>query len=201
MGGDAEALFFDSPAAFRRWLEHHHATAKVLWVGYHRKETGRPSLTWPESVDEALCFGWIDGVRHSVDAVRYKARFTPRRPGSVWSAVNLRRAEALIAEGRMTAAGLAAYEARRSDRTKRYSFEQEGAGLAPAHERILKRNRRAWTFWSSQPPGYRKTASWWVESAKREETRLRRLDQLLADSEAGLRIALLRREPRPNKAR
>lgn len=196
MTDEADALYFESPAAFRRWLERHHATAKVVWVGYHKKETGRPTLTWPESVDEALCFGWIDGVRRSVDAGRYKARFTPRRPGSIWRAVNLRRAEALIAAGRMTAAGLAVHDARRAERPNRYSFEQEGAGLAPAHERVLKRNRKAWRFWTAQPPGYRKTASWWVESAKREETRLRRLDQLVADSAAGLRIALLRREPR-----
>jgi uncharacterized protein YdeI (YjbR/CyaY-like superfamily) len=191
-----EAIYFDSPAAFRRWLERNHATAKELWVGFHKKATGVPSLTWPESVDEALCFGWIDGVRHSVDASRYRQRFTPRRAGSVWSAINLRRVEALVAAGRMTPAGLAAYEARRTDRTNRYSFEQEGAGLAPAHERLLKKSRKAWAFWIAQPPGYRKTASWWVESAKQEETRRRRLDRLIADCEDGQRIAPLRRETR-----
>lgn len=201
MSDDTEPIFFDSPAAFRRWLERHHAKAQVLWVGYHKKDTGVPSLTWPESVDEALCFGWIDGVRRSVDAGRYKIRFTPRREGSVWSAVNLKRVEALIATGRMAPAGLTAYAARCEERTNRYSFEQAGAGLAPAHERRFRREREAWKFWSEQPPGYRKVASWWVESAKQEETRLRRLERLIADAAAGRRLAPLRREPPSKKAK
>ena len=191
------AVYFSSAAELRAWLEAHHADTDELWVGYHKKGTGVPGLTWPESVDEALCFGWIDGLRQRVDERRYRIRFTPRRDGSIWSAVNLRRAEELIAEGRMRPPGRAAWERRREDRTRRYSFEQETAGLTPEHERDLRRDRAAWKFWTSQPPGYRRTASWWVESAKREETRRRRLDQLVAHSAAGRRVPPLSRPDRP----
>jgi len=190
------AVYFSSAAELRAWLDEHHAEADELWVGFHKKGTGVPSLTWPESVDEALCFGWIDGLRQRVDARRYRIRFTPRRAGSVWSAVNLRRAEELIAEGRMRPPGLAAWERRREDRARRDSFEQEAAGLTPEHERDLRRDRAAWQFWTSQPPGYRKTASWWVESAKREETRRRRLAKLVEHSAAGRRIPPLARPDR-----
>lgn len=193
---EATAIYFASPADFRAWLAEHHGSVRELWVGFHKRATGRPTLTWPESVDEALCFGWIDGLRQRVDERRYRIRFTPRRAGSIWSAVNLRRAEELIAEGRMRPPGQAAWEKRREDRTRRYSFEQETAGLTPEHERDLRRDRAAWKFWTSQPPGYRKTASWWVESAKREETRRRRLAKLVEHSAAGRRIPPLARPDR-----
>jgi len=162
-------------------------------VGFHKAHTGRPTLTWSESVDEALCVGWIDGIRRSVDAERYTIRFTPRRPGSIWSLINIRKVEVLTAEGRMRPAGLRAFEARRAERSGVYSFEKREAGLDGVGARRFRANRKAWAFFSAQPPGYRKTALHWVTSARREETRERRLAQLIADSEAGLRIASLRR--------
>jgi uncharacterized protein YdeI (YjbR/CyaY-like superfamily) len=189
---DAKVRFFASAADFRRWLEAHHGTAKELWVGFRKRATGEPSITWPESVDEALCFGWIDGVRHSIDERSYKIRFTPRRETSVWSAVNLRRAGELLSAGRMREAGRRAFEKRRADST-RYSYEQQGSQLAGAYEQRLRANGKAWAFFQAQPPGYRRTAGWWVMSAKREETRQKRLRQLIADSESGRRIGPLRR--------
>jgi uncharacterized protein YdeI (YjbR/CyaY-like superfamily) len=187
--------FFRSAADFRRWLERHHATADELWVGYHKKGTGTPSIDWPQSVDEALCFGWIDGIRRSLGEESYTIRFTPRRPGSVWSLVNVRKAEAAIAAGRMHAAGLAAFEARTAKGTGIYAFEHEDASAHAAEaEATLRANAAAWRFWSAQPPGYRKTALHWVTSAKRADTRARRLATLVEDSAAGRRIGLLRRE-------
>ena len=189
-----QATYFESPAAFRRWLEAHHASADELIVGFHKTHTGRPTLTWPESVDEALCFGWIDGIRRRVDDDRYTIRFTPRRRHSIWSLVNIRRVAALIAEGRMQPSGLRAFEARRDDRSGVYAFERATpAAFSAADERRFKTHRKAWAFFQSQPPGYRKVAMHWVTSAKRPETREKRLATLIADSEAGLRIAQLRR--------
>ncbi|HEX6307420.1 MAG TPA: YdeI/OmpD-associated family protein [Longimicrobiales bacterium] len=190
---DAEPQFFPTAAAFRAWLHAHHADAPELWVGFWKVGTGRPSLTWQESVAEALCYGWIDGVRRSIDADSYRIRFTPRRPRSVWSGVNIATAEALIAAGRMQPAGLAAFQARDPTRSNRYSFEQGKVGLDPKREREFRRNAAAWSFFQSQPPSYRKPAIWWVESAKREETRARRLRTLIEDSAAGRRIAPMRR--------
>ncbi|MEQ1727173.1 MAG: YdeI/OmpD-associated family protein [Vicinamibacterales bacterium] len=188
------AIYFDSPAAFRRWLEAHHASADELLVGYYKAHTGRPSLTWPESVDEALCVGWIDGIRRRVDDDRYTIRFTPRRKHSIWSLVNIRRVAVLTAEGRMRPSGLRAFEARRADRSGAYSFERPApAVLAAADERRFKTYRKAWAFFQSQPDGYRKTAMHWVTGAKKAETREKRLATLIADSDAGLRIAQLRR--------
>ena len=181
-------VFFDSPARFRRWLEKNHRSVAELRVGFHRKATGRPSMTWDESVDEALCLGWIDGVRRSVDGDRYEIRFTPRRPGSIWSTKNIARAQELIAEGRMRPAGLAAFEARREDLTRRYSFEQGTVELGAQYERALRANAGAWTYFQSQSPSYRRTVTWWVISAKREETRRRRLEQLIACCAQGERI-------------
>jgi uncharacterized protein YdeI (YjbR/CyaY-like superfamily) len=189
-----EPTFFETADQFRGWLARHHATAAELWVGFHRKGSGRPSITWPESVDQALCFGWIDGVRRSLDGGSYMIRFTPRRTTSIWSAVNIRRANALIAAGLMEPAGLRAFEARDDRRTARYSFEREQVALEPEQERRFRRHRKAWAFFQAQPPGYRRTATWWVVSAKREATREKRLATLIEDSAAGRRIALLRRE-------
>jgi uncharacterized protein YdeI (YjbR/CyaY-like superfamily) len=181
--------FFPSPAHFRRWLEKHGATRDELWVGYHKKATGKPSLTWPESVDQALCFGWIDGVRRSLDAERYVIRFTPRRPRSVWSALNVARVEALRAKGLMTPAGLAAFARREAERSGVYSFEQPRAPeLEPAMVRRFRRDGAAWAFFQGQAPWYRRSATHWVVSAKREETREKRLATLVECSARGRRI-------------
>lgn len=189
----AEVTFFATPAHFRRWLERNHAKADELWVGFHKKSTGKPSITWPESVDEALCFGWIDGLRRTVDAGSYCIRFTPRRSGSTWSAVNIRRAKALIKDGRMMPAGLAAFEQRDEARAVRYSYERAAATLSPDFERRLRANKKAWTYFQAQPPGYRKTAAWWIVSATKEETRLRRLQTLIDHSAAGRPVPPLTR--------
>jgi len=185
--------FFPEPGDFRRWLEKHHRTRDELWVGYWKKATGKPSMTWPESVDEALCFGWIDGLRKSIDAEAYMIRFTPRRPRSNWSLVNIARVAVLTDEGRMAPAGLDAYEARDPERSGVYSFERDEARFTPEQKRALEANAEAWAFWKAQPPGYRKQATAWVTSAKREETRARRLSRLIEDSAQGLRIGPLRR--------
>lgn len=189
------STFFGTPAAFRRWLERHHDSETELWVGFHKKGTGRPSITWPESVDEALCFGWIDGIRKKLDEDSYTIRFTPRKRGSTWSAVNLRRAKELIAQSRMDPAGLAAFEGRDPKKSGLYSFEQRKTiELDAALLARFKRNAAAWRFFESQPPGYQRTAIFYVMSAKKEETRARRLDVVIAESAAGRRIGLLRRE-------
>ncbi len=186
--------FFASPAEFRAWLETHHLSAGELWVGFHKKATGRPTLTWPESVAEALCFGWIDGVRKSLDAESYVIRFTPRKPDSAWSAVNLAKMEELVAAGRVAPAGRAAWQRRRAKRSAIYSYEQRHeAVLDPALERRFRAAKRARAFFESQPPGYRQLATYWVASAKREETRARRLAQLIECSAAGERLPGLAR--------
>jgi uncharacterized protein YdeI (YjbR/CyaY-like superfamily) len=178
--------FFATPSEFRAWLEKHHATAKELLVGFHKKGSGKPSITWPEAVDEALSFGWIDGVRRSIDDVSYTNRFTPRTTRSTWSERNIERAKELIAEGRMSPAGRKAFEARTDDRSAIYSYEQRGqAKLGRAFERQFRANTKAWAFFQSQSPGYRTTATYWVVSAKREETRRRRLATLIDDSAHG----------------
>jgi uncharacterized protein YdeI (YjbR/CyaY-like superfamily) len=165
-----------------------------VWVGLHKKGSGRPSITWPEAVDEALCFGWIDGIRKSVDDDAYAVRFTPRKRTSTWSAVNVKRVAELASEGRMRPAGLAAFEAREEAKTGVYSYEQRHAAkLDPAAERELRANETAWAFFEAQPPSYRRTAVWWVVSGKKEETRRRRLATLIEHSAQGGRIPQLRR--------
>jgi uncharacterized protein YdeI (YjbR/CyaY-like superfamily) len=186
--------FFATPEDFRAWLEANHDSARELLVGFYKKGSGMPSITWPESVDEALCFGWIDGVRRSIDETSYTIRFTPRKPSSNWSSVNIRRVDDLTKQGRMRPAGLKAFEARRDDRSGVYSFEQERPpSLDGPYEQRLRENEAAWDFFQRRPPSYRKTASWWVMSAKREETRQKRLDQLIADSAAGRTVPPLTR--------
>ena len=189
-----EPRFFATPDEFRSWLEEHHATETELVVGFHKKRSGRPTMTWTESVREALCFGWIDGVRRSVGDESYTIRFTPRKPRSIWSERNVAHVEELTREGRMTPAGLAAYEARTPERTGVYSFEnRSSARFEPEQEQRFRAEPAAWEFFQAQPPSYRHTATYWVVSAKRPETRSRRLDTLIADSAAGRRIALLTR--------
>jgi uncharacterized protein YdeI (YjbR/CyaY-like superfamily) len=190
----AQPTFFATPRKWRAWLAKHHATAPELWVVLHKKGSGRASITWPEAVDQALCFGWIDGVRKSLDETCYMNRFTPRRRGSVWSSVNLGRVEELLRLGLMEPAGLAAYEARKADRSGLYSYEQRETAKLPAPlERRLKQNGNAWQFFQEQAPWYRRAATWWVISARKEETRQRRLATLIEDSARARRIKPLTR--------
>src|SRR2546429_6584045 len=180
--------FFKSPSDFRQWLAANHAKAKELWVGFHKKDSGKPSITSPESVDEALCFGWIDGVRKRIDAESYMIRFSPRKPSSIWSVVNIRNAEKLISEKRMQPAGLKAYEARKEYPSGIYSYEQRSPELVEPYAAKFKRNKAAWKFFQAQPPSYRKMMNWFVVSAKQEETRLKRLDKLIEASAEGRRL-------------
>jgi uncharacterized protein YdeI (YjbR/CyaY-like superfamily) len=181
-----EPITFETPAAFRRWLQQHHATEREVWVAYYRSSTGKPSMTWKESVDEALCFGWIDGIRKRIDGERYTNRFTPRRPGSNWSAINIERVGELIEQGRMRPAGLRAFEARREDRSGIYSYERRHeATFSPEFEKRFRAKKRAWAGFEARPPSYRQAAIVWVMSAKRPETRERRLAQLIEASAAG----------------
>jgi uncharacterized protein YdeI (YjbR/CyaY-like superfamily) len=185
--------FFSTPRDFRRWLERNHAKVAELWVGFHKKGTGRPSVTWPEAVDEALCFGWIDGVRYRIDEISYRIRFTPRTPKSTWSNVNVKRVAALKKLGRMAPAGLAAFAKADPKKSGIYAYERRNATLGAAHEKSFKANKAAWAFFKAQAPSYQRTVTHWVVSAKQEETRQRRLARLIADSEAGRRIGLLER--------
>jgi uncharacterized protein YdeI (YjbR/CyaY-like superfamily) len=180
---------FATPKALRDWFAENHATEKELWIGYYKVGTGRPSVTWPESVDEALCVGWIDGVRRSVDESSYAIRFTPRRKTSTWSTVNIARVKVLSKEGRMRPEGLEAYDARKENKVGIYSYEQRPADLPAPYSTILKRNKKAWSYFQAQPPSYRKVATWWILSAKKEETRITRLEKLIDDSAHGRRFA------------
>ena len=186
--GAAGAVFFDSPAAWRAWLQEHHASAGEVLVGFHKKSTGRPSLTWAESVAEALCFGWIDGVRRSLGPDAYTIRFTPRRPGSHWSQVNVDLVARLEEQGRMTDAGRAAFAARREDRTARASYEQAEAAFDAEQEAVFRADAAAWAWFSAQAPSYRRLTTYWVTSAKRPDTRARRLATLVECSREGRRI-------------
>lgn len=189
-----EPTFFESPTAWRAWLDEHHLGAAEVWVGYYKKGTGRPSLTWPESVEQALCFGWIDGIRRSLGPESYMIRFTPRRPTSIWSAVNLATYADLERRGLVTDAGRAAHERRREDRTAVYSFENsDAATFTPEQEALFRADDAAWAFFAARPASYRTAAVWWVVSAKREDTRQRRLAQLIADSAAGQTVPPLTR--------
>lgn len=191
--GDVEVRYFPDAEAFRAWLQEHHDRVDELWVGYYKKATGKPSMTWPESVAQALCFGWIDGLRKSVDEERYRIRFTPRKRSSHWSAVNVKMFEDLRVQGLVHPAGEAAFAARDPDRTARASYEQKAPAFDAEQEAAFRANPEAWAFFQEQPPGYRRTATWWVVSAERPETRARRLATLIEDSAAGLRIKQLRR--------
>jgi uncharacterized protein YdeI (YjbR/CyaY-like superfamily) len=184
-----EPIFFASAAEFRDWLEEHHESESEVYLGYWKKGSGRPSLTWSEAVDQALCFGWIDSRADSIDAERYMQRFTPRRPGSNWSKINVDKVAKLTEAGLMRPAGLRAFGARREDRSGVYSFEQRDEARFPAgYEERLRANAAAWEYWQARPSGYRRTATFWVASAKREETRERRLEQLIACSAAGRHV-------------
>ncbi len=188
-----EPTFFATPADFRAWFAAHHATERELLVGFYKKGTGRPSITWPEAVDEALCVGWIDGIRRSIDADSYSIRFTPRKARSTWSTVNVNRVAELTALGRMLPAGLRAFAERSEDKTSIYAYEQEHAALDVGAEARFRANAAAWEFFQSRPAGYRHTAIWWVVSAKRDETKQKRLATLIEDSAQGRTIRHLTR--------
>ena len=192
-------IFFPTPVKWRAWLEKNHDSKSEVLVGFHRKASGLPTMTWSEAVDQALCFGWIDGVRRSIDETSYYNRFTPRRPNSNWSAVNIKKVEQLTKQGLMHPAGVAAFERRSKERSKSYSYERANSKLNASYEKRFRARKGAWAFWESQPPGYRRTATWWVVSAKREETRERRLATLIEDSANGRRIGLLAQPNRKAK--
>jgi uncharacterized protein YdeI (YjbR/CyaY-like superfamily) len=184
-----QPTFFASPAALRRWLQKHHDKRLELWVGFHKKGSGKPSITWPESVDEALCFGWIDGVRKRIDDTSYVIRFTPRKRGSIWSSVNVKRVAELTGAGRMQPAGLRAFEARKEAKSGIYSYEQKTAArLDDADERRFRANKKAWEFFQAQPPSYKHLMIWRVISAKKAETRLKRLAMLIEYSAQRRRV-------------
>jgi uncharacterized protein YdeI (YjbR/CyaY-like superfamily) len=186
--------FFRNADALRKWLEKNHDRQAELWVGMYKKSSGRPSVSWPEVVDQALCFGWIDGIRKSIDDESYMNRITPRRKGSNWSAINIRRVQELTEQGLMTAAGARAFAERDVKKSQQYSFEQKNVDMPAQYLEQMKRNRKAWAFWQAQPPFYRRTITWWVTSAKQEETRQRRLQRLITDSAAGERVGILKKK-------
>jgi uncharacterized protein YdeI (YjbR/CyaY-like superfamily) len=185
----AEIRFFPTPEHFRKWLKANHENARELWVGFYKKDSGRPSITWPESVDEALCVGWIDGLRKTIDKQSYKIRFTPRKATSNWSAVNIGRVQELTRLGRMRPAGLKAFERRTEEKSGIYAYEnRKSAVLGAAAVKQFRSSPKAWAFFQKQPAGYRQLATWWIISAKKEETRQQRLEKLIAQSEAGKRL-------------
>ncbi|MEM7482847.1 MAG: YdeI/OmpD-associated family protein [Acidobacteriota bacterium] len=188
-----QPIFFASPAEFRAWLESNHDGAEVLWVGYWKVATGKASVTWEESVREALCFGWIDGLRRSIDEASYKIRFTRRKATSHWSQKNLGMVQELIEQGRMQPAGMQAYELRNEGKIARASYEQESAHLPKEYEDRIRSDEKAWRFFEELAPGYTKTSIHWVVSAKREETRRRRLQILIDSCAAGEKIPMLRK--------
>jgi len=190
-----EPFFFATQDAFSAWLEDHSGSATALWVGYFVKGSGRPSMSWPESVDVALCYGWIDGVRKSIDGQSYKIRFTPRKSASVWSAVNVQKVQALIRCGRMRPEGLRLFNARRDK--DGYSPKGRDIPLDPALEAQIRANASAWIFFSSLPPSSKRDSIWWVMSAKKEETRSKRMGILIASSQNGLKVPMLRKSGRP----
>jgi uncharacterized protein YdeI (YjbR/CyaY-like superfamily) len=180
--------FFRTATDFGTWLGKNHATATELWVGFYKKDSRKPSITWPESVDQALCFGWIDGIRKRVDGISYQIRFTPRRRGSIWSAINIKRAEELVRQKQMRPAGIKAFAARIENKSGIYSYEQRSTELQQPYAKLLKKNKAAWNFFRTQSPSYRKIIGWWIITAKKEETRMARLTKLISESAKGKRL-------------
>lgn len=183
-----EPVFFKDQHEFRKWLMKNYKKEKELLVGFYKKDSGLPSLTWPESVDQALCFGWIDAVRKNRDETSYTIRFTHRKPNSIWSAINIAKVEKLKAEGLMMPEGLEAYSLRKEHKSAIYSYEKEATPLAAEYERIFKKNKKAWTFFNNQPPGYKKQMIHRIMNAKQKATQLSRLDKLMAESAEGRRL-------------
>lgn len=188
------ATFFATPEGFREWLHHNHDKEKELIVGYYKKGTGIPSMDWPQSVDQALCYGWIDGIRRKIDDKSYSVRFTPRRPNSIWSPTNIKKIAELKKAGLMQPTGLAAYAKKKDNGAQIYAYAQPKNPTLPAEFlKKLKANKKAWEFFEAQVPSYKKPAIWWVISAKQEATKLRRLNSLIEDSANGLKVKPLRR--------
>ena len=181
-------IFFKTGAEFRKWLSENHKKETELLVGFYKVGSGKPSMTWSESVDEALCFGWIDGVRKSVDDERYTIRFTPRKPTSIWSGVNIKKMEELIRKGLVQPDGLAAYKKRKESRSKIYTYEKAPVKLGGNYELKFKANKNAWAFFQSQAPSYQKVIIGWIMSAKQEATQLSRLEKAIDSSQAGKRL-------------
>ena len=191
---------FPNQAAFRRWLEKNHDRVDELWVGFYRKATGKSAMTYAQAVDESLCWGWIDGIKKKVDEERYTNRFTPRKTVSKWSNVNLRRYAELKEEGRIAPPGVAAFARYDPVKQERYSFEARPDAFSPELEKVFRKDAAAWRFFMDQPPGYRRLCIHWVSSAKREETRLRRLGKLVEHSAAGERLPQVTGQPRKKDA-
>ena len=181
-------IFFTNQASFRMWLEKNHKTETELLVGFYKKNSGKANMSWSQSVDEALCFGWIDGVRRSIDEDSYCIRFTPRRPSSTWSSVNIKKVEELIKLGLMQPAGLEIYKQRKEEKTGVASYESRAKQLDEYLEIKFKANRIAWEFFSKQAPSYQKTIIHWIMTAKQESTRLLRLDKTINESEKQKRL-------------
>lgn len=196
-----DVRFFSKPEELRDWFDANHETADELWLGYHKKATGRPTISWSDAVDEALCVGWIDSVRYSLDDERSAQRFTPRRKGSIWSALNVRKVGELTAQGRMRPAGTAAFEARSPEKTALYSYERGTAALTDDEIARLRANADAWADWEGRPPSYKRNVTHWIASAKKPETRARRLDALIAACAAGEPVSpmLAPRRPRADR--
>ena len=190
--------FFSTPEKFREWLERNHDSTTELLLGFHKKSAATKSITYPEALDEALCYGWIDGVRKNLDETSYTIRFTPRKPRSIWSLVNVRHVERLKNEGRMRPAGLEAYERRDPKRTGIYAFENRPREFSPEFEKAFRKNKTAWSFFEKQPPGYKRVIIFWVMEAKKEETRLKRFKQLVEVCEKGLRLGMLQPKSKDN---
>jgi uncharacterized protein YdeI (YjbR/CyaY-like superfamily) len=190
--------FFSSPEKFREWLERNHASSSELLLGFHKKSSGKKSITYPEALDEALCYGWIDGVRKNLDETSYTIRFTPRKARSIWSLVNVRHVERLTKEGRMQPAGIEAYERRDPKRTGIYAFENRPRQFSPEFEKAFRKNKTAWNFFEAQPAGYKRVIVFWIMEAKKEETRLKRFKQLVDVCEQGLRLGLVQPKKKDN---
>lgn len=193
MKDSEDVIFFQDPDAFRKWLEKNHLVKTEQWVGFYKKNSGLKSITWPESVDQALCFGWIDGIRKSIDEISYKIRFTPRKPRSHWSAVNIKKMSMLKKKGLLKPAGIKAFSFKDDRKSERASYEQTGeVKLADKYLKVLKRDQQAWEDYCARPPSYRKQCIWWIMSAKREDTRSRRLELLIESCKKGVKIPPLR---------
>jgi uncharacterized protein YdeI (YjbR/CyaY-like superfamily) len=183
-----QPVFFKDVVAFRKWLKKNHAKKKEVWVGYWKIHTGKPSMTWSESVEQALCFGWIDGIRKSIDAESYTNRFTPRRPGSNWSAINIAKVEVLSKKGLMEPAGIAAFEKRKGEKGEVYSYENKPVNLTTTYQKLFRANKAAWKFFKEQAPSYQRTMIYWIMAAKHEATRMKRLIKTIETSAEARRV-------------